>query len=595
MAKEYNDDAIKVLSDIEHIRKRSSMYISTDRPSYQMWSELADNAVDEAMNGYASQIIFHIDYEKSYISVEDNGRGLPQGFNKELNKPTIYAIYQKLNAGGKYDQDSYTVSGGLNGVGSTVVNALSKEFHVKTWRNGSVVEARFHFGESEDYQSYTDNTYKKKSGTFVEYMIDKEHPLFVDDLKDYEKDIVDKISLLKTLLPSVDIQYNGESVKERRFDTFLYLSNSSLLEESVVIQNKTFNLALNWSTENNKYTSRTYCNAIFTPQGGDHEKGLCDALWEIFGNDYALGLNLALSVMFSGAEYDSQAKLKAVSKDMRGFVKEKSLSELKYYFKQNPDIKTAVVELLKKKRYEINKRNNKSSVRRDKKTAFLNALGSSAFADCTTKNREEAELIIVEGNSAAGSARQARDVRTQAVAPLRGKFINSFTSDVAALLKNQEVGMLISSINCGIFQDVNIKNSRYGKIIIMADADPDGENIACLLLSFFLNVAPELVDNGYIYLALPPLYGTHVKGKFTPISTIEERDDYLAKGYEITRFKGLGEMNPEQLKISCLDSNTRHIIQITSSTGCFDMVKKIMGGDSSERKRLLVESKILIE
>lgn len=595
MAKEYNDDAIKVLSDIEHIRKRSSMYISTDRPSYQMWSELADNAVDEAMNGYASQIIFHIDYEKSYISVEDNGRGLPQGFNKELNKPTIYAIYQKLNAGGKYDQDSYTVSGGLNGVGSTVVNALSKEFHVKTWRNGSVVEARFHFGESEDYQSYTDNTYKKKSGTFVEYMIDKEHPLFVDDLKDYEKDIVDKISLLKTLLPSVDIQYNGESVKERRFDTFLYLSNFSLLEESVVIQNKTFNLALNWSTENNKYTSRTYCNAIFTPQGGDHEKGLCDALWEIFGNDYALGLNLALSVMFSGAEYDSQAKLKAVSKDMRGFVKEKSLSELKYYFKQNPDIKTAVIELLKKKRYEINKRNNKSSVRRDKKTAFLNALGSSAFADCTTKNREEAELIIVEGNSAAGSARQARDVRTQAVAPLRGKFINSFTSDVAALLKNQEVGMLISSINCGIFQDVNIKNSRYGKIIIMADADPDGENIACLLLSFFLNVAPELVDNGYIYLALPPLYGTHVKGKFTPISTIEERDDYLAKGYEITRFKGLGEMNPEQLKISCLDSNTRHIIQITSSTGCFDMVKKIMGGDSSERKRLLVESKILIE
>lgn len=595
MAKEYNDDAIKVLSDIEHIRKRSSMYISTDRPSYQMWSELADNAVDEAMNGYASQIIFHIDYEKSYISVEDNGRGLPQGFNKELNKPTIYAIYQKLNAGGKYDQDSYTVSGGLNGVGSTVVNALSKEFHVKTWRNGSVVEARFHFGESEDYQSYTDNTYKKKSGTFVEYMIDKEHPLFVDDLKDYEKDIVDKISLLKTLLPSVDIQYNGESVKERRFDTFLYLSNSSLLEESVVIQNKTFNLALNWSTENNKYTSRTYCNAIFTPQGGDHEKGLCDALWEIFGNDYALGLNLALSVMFSGAEYDSQAKLKAVSKDMRGFVKEKSLSELKYYFKQNPDIKTAVIELLKKKRYEINKRNNKSSVRRDKKTAFLNALGSSAFADCTTKNREEAELIIVEGNSAAGSARQARDVRTQAVAPLRGKFINSFTSDVAALLKNQEVGMLISSINCGIFQDVNIKNSRYGKIIIMADADPDGENIACLLLSFFLNVAPELVDNGYIYLALPPLYGTHVEGKFTPISTIEERDDYLAKGYEITRFKGLGEMNPEQLKISCLDPNTRHIIQITSSTGCFDMVKKIMGGDSSERKRLLVESKILIE
>ena len=595
MAKEYNDDAIKVLSDIEHIRKRSSMYISTDRPSYQMWSELADNAVDEAMNGYASQIIFHIDYEKSYISVEDNGRGLPQGFNKELNKPTIYAIYQKLNAGGKYDQDSYTVSGGLNGVGSTVVNALSKEFHVKTWRNGSVVEARFHFGESEDYQSYTDNTYKKKSGTFVEYMIDKEHPLFVDDLKDYEKDIVDKISLLKTLLPSVDIQYNGESVKERRFDTFLYLSNSSLLEESVVIQNKTFNLALNWSTENNKYTSRTYCNAIFTPQGGDHEKGLCDALWEIFGNDYALGLNLALSVMFSGAEYDSQAKLKAVSKDMRGFVKEKSLSELKYYFKQNPDIKTAVVELLKKKRYEINKRNNKGSVRRDKKNTFLNALGSSSFADCTTKNREEAELFIVEGNSAAGSARQARNVVTQAVAPLRGKFINAYTSGVDSLLKNAEVQMILSSIDCGIFQNVNVKSSRYGKIIIFTDADPDGANIACLLLSFFMHVTPDLIENGYIYLALPPLYGTTIKGQFIPIHTEEEKNEYLRKGHYVQRYKGLGEMNPDQLAIACMNPDTRRIIQVTATEDCEEMVSKIMGGNSSMRRQILIETGVLDE
>lgn len=590
----YDDSSIKVLSDIEHIRTRASMYISTDRPSYQMWTEIADNAIDEAMNGYADTIKFDINYSNNQISVEDNGRGLPQGMNDELNKPTIFAVYQKLNAGGKYDQESYSVSGGLNGVGSTVINALSKELNVVTWRNSSVVSASFSRGETISYDKHKDSTYTG-SGTKVSYIIDTDHQLFTDSLKDYEKEIEDKIYLLKTLLPNVNFVYNGNEIKVKDFREFLILSKDPLLDKSILIENKNLLVALNWSKDTNKSTQRTYCNSIYTHNGGDHEKAVYDALNELLGPDSSYGLNIAVSAMYPGVEYDSQAKTKAISKDMRVWIKGLLITELKYYFKKNPDVKESIVSLLKYKRNELNKRNNKSSVRRDKKTSFLNALGNSNFADCTTKDRSEAELYIVEGNSAAGSARQARDVNTQAVAPLRGKFINAYTNGIDSILKNQEVGMLLSSIDCGIFQDVNVNKSRYGKIIIMADADPDGHNIVSLLLSFFMNITPDLVEKGYIYIALPPLYGTYDKGKFIPINSIELRDEYLSKGYSIMRFKGLGELNPDELAVTCMNKDTRSLIKVSSTEECARIVEEIMGGDSSKRKELLRDTGVFIE
>lgn len=592
---EYNDSSIKVLSDIEHIRTRSSMYISTDRPSYQMWTEIADNAVDEAMNGYADRIEFTVNYETSCITVEDNGRGLPQGMNKDLGKPTIYAIYQKLNAGGKYDQDSYAMSGGLNGVGSTVVNALSKELHVFTWRDKSYVAVDFEYGQDKGYKKEKDGGLLG-SGTRVMYQIDTDHHLFTDSLQDYEADIIDKVHLLKTLIPNVTIIYNGQEVQSQDFRDFLSLSKDPLLEQGILIERKNLIVALNWSKDTNKSTQRCYCNSIYTHNGGDHEKAVYDGVRDAVGTeDTLLGINIAVSVMYPGVEYDSQAKLKAISKSMRTFVKDSVRDDLKSFFRKNPDIKEKVLSLAKSKRNELSKRNNKSSVRRDKKTTFLNALGSSAFSDCKTKNRDDAELYIVEGKSAAGSARQARNVETQAVAPLRGKFINAYTSDVAGLFKNQEVQMLLSSIDCGAFQDINVAKSRYGKIIIMADADPDGKNISCLLLSFFLKVAPELIEHGYVYLALPPLYGATIEGKFVPINTEELKNEYLSKGHRITRFKGLGEMNPEQLNIACMNPETRSIIQITSTEHCADVVEKIMGGDSSYRKQLLIQTGVLDE
>lgn len=592
--KTYNDDSIKVLSDIDHIRHRASMYISTDRPSYQMWSEIADNAVDEAMNGYASEIKFNLDYESSYICVEDNGRGLPQGINKELNKPTIFAIYQKLNAGGKYDQESYAYSGGLNGVGSTVVNALSRELKVSSWRDGSKILAEFEYGQSLRYDKFYNREYKGKTGTRVCYYIDTKHPLFTDKLADYEQDIINKINLLKTLMPKVKIYYNDEEVLPRDFREFLTLSNEPLLEESILIEAKNYSVALNWSKDTNKSTHKTYCNSIFTVNGGDHLNGVHNAIVDIFGSDALYGINLAISINYPSVEFDSQAKTKAISKDMKSYLTESFTSEFKSYLRKNTTIKEAIINLIAYKRNELNKRNNKSNVRRDRKSTFLNSLGVSGFADCNTKDRSEAELYLVEGNSAAGSAKQARDVETQAIMPLRGKILNALNSDMKSILNNKEVSTIYANLDTGVLDDFNIKKSRYGKVIIFTDADEDGKNIAVLLITLFMTLSPELVEEGYLYLALPPLYGTYEGKNFIAINDEETKNKYLKKGYQITRYKGLGEMNPEQLRISCMDPKTRNLIQIDKSPECEERLKQIMGSDTSFRRKLLIEEGILV-
>lgn len=592
--KEYNDASIRVLDDISHVRHRPTMYIDTSRPSYQMWTEIADNAVDEAMNGYATQIIFDIDYNTNCITVQDNGRGLPQGMNKELNKPTLYAIYQKLNAGGKYDQDSYAMSGGLNGVGSTVVNALSKELHVLTWRDGSCVTADFEYGESVGYHDkYHDPQYKGKTGTRVSYIIDTDHPLFTDSLKDYETDIINKVSLLKTLMPRVKIIYNGKEVQARDFREFLHLSNEPLLDESILITTKDYSVALNWSKDTNKSTQVSYCNSIFTPNGGDHVKGVESAITSIFGSDGVYGLNMALSINYPKVEYDSQAKTKAVSKDMRAYLSESVANELKSHLRKNPEVKEAISNLIAYKRNEMNKRNNKSNVKRNRKDTFLSSLGVTGFADCNTKNRELAELYIVEGNSAAGSAIQARDVETQAIMPIRGKILNVLTADISSILKNREIATIYSNLDTGVFQDFDLRKSRYDKVIIFTDADEDGKNIASLLIALFITLSPELIEEGHLYLALPPLYGTYEKDKFIPINDEETKNRYLKKGYHITRYKGLGEMNPEQLRISCMDPETRNLIRIDMSDTCVDEVKKIMGSDTKYRRTLLERTGVL--
>lgn len=593
MSKTYNEDSIKVLSDIEHIQQRPLMYISSERPSYQLFTEILDNAVDEAMNGHANEIEVEVNYDVPWFKIMDNGRGIPQGINKDTGKKTPEIIYTKLNSGGKYDTESYGVSSGLHGVGSVVVNALSSSFSVHTWRDDNLVRMEFSKGKLLSYNETPGAM--SDSGTRVVCYPDMRHKLIKEDpLINYCDDIINRIRLLKTLLPEVNFIYNGLVQEKADFSQFVPIMRDELLDDSIVFHSKDISLAFNWAKDNNRYVYRAYCNSLYNPQGGDHEKGVADAINEYFGtNDATLGINFAISCMYPSVEYDSQAKLKAVSSAMRAYVKESVLAFLKKYMKDNPKVKEEIISLIKYKRNEINKRNNKGNVKRDRKNTFLTSLGVSGFADCNTKDREKAEIYIVEGNSAAGSAMQARDVETQAILPLRGKFINAYTSDVASLLKNAEVATIVSSIDAGIFQDVNIQKSRYNKVIIFSDADEDGKNIACLLISFFMHTMPELIDAGLLYLALPPLYGTYKNKKFIPINDEETKNDYLSKGYHITRYKGLGEMNPEQLKISCMSPETRQIIRIDRSAECDERVRRIMGSDTSYRRQLLQEVGIL--
>ena len=592
--KTYNEDSIKVLSDIEHIRLRSSMYIDSSRPTHQMFNEIFDNALDEAMNGHATEISVAIDYEANTCTITDNGRGIPQGKNKDLDLPTPQVIYTKLNSGGKYDRDSYGFSGGLNGVGSVCVNALSKEFVVSTWRDFGMIHMYCRQGHMTRYvgEPYT----PKDSGTCVFFSPDREHKFIFDRFEDYKSDIEDRLHLMKSLLPNVTFNYNGVSIEEKPFTSFLKEPVVPLFEEPIYLEYKDLKVAINWSTENNKYLTKCFCNSVYNPNGGDHEKGIYDAITEAFGSaDYSLGVSFAVSALYPDVEFDTQVKLKALSKDMRAHIKETFSWLLKKYFKMHPEEKTKLDELISSKRRAIDKKNNKSTIKRNRRSSFLNNLGVSGFSDCTTKNRELAELYICEGNSAAGSAIQARNVEVNAILPIRGKIINALTSDVASLFKNAEVSTIMSSINAGTFDDVDIRNSRYGKVIIFSDADEDGKNIACLILSLFATMMPELVDAGMLYLALPPLYGTYVKKQWIPIYDEETKDKYSNQGYEIQRYKGLGEMNPEQLRIACMNPETRNIVQIKSTPDCYDIIKNVMGGSSKYRKELLRNLGVLVD
>lgn len=595
--KSYDDQSIKVLSDIEHIRKRPAMYINTDSPSLQMFEEIFSNSMDEVMNGYADSIVVDIDYTKDGVSIEDNGRGIPQGMNETLKVPTIQVIYGKLNAGGKYDTESYGVSGGLHGVGSCVVNALSSEMIVESWRdNSSLISVRYKKGILCDYKT-DHHKQSTKSGTHVYFYIDKDHEIFKEDsLINHKNDIEKRLALSVTIFPNLKIVYNGEVVESGNLSQFIPVDNY-VLKDPIIFNCKDINVCINWtdSIRWGDYTS--YCNMIRTVAGGDHIKAVEEAVVSsLISRESILGMNVFISVMYPNVAFTSQSKDKAKSKEMYQYVYNYVYNQLKTFYKENPEIKETLNKMVAQKIERLERKNNKKNIsRKDRKSSFLSSLDQGGFADCTTTDRSKAELTLCEGLSAAGSLKQARDPKTQAVMPLRGKFINAYNSNLKSVLVNKEASTIIQSIGTGILDDIDIKKSRYSKIIIFSDSDEDGKDIACQLIAFFAKIMPKILISGMLYLAIPPLYGTTVKGKFIPIHTEEDKEKHLKMGHYVQRYKGLGEMMPEQLKVTSLDPDTRRLIKIVVDETSLYKVERIMGGDPSNRRSLLIEMGVFKE
>lgn len=588
---EYNDSSIRVLSDVEHIRTVPYMYISASSPSLQMFEEIFSNALDEAINGFAKNITVTIDYADSQITIEDDGRGLPQGINKELQIPTIEVIYGKLNAGGKYDRDTYAVSGGLHGVGSCVVNALSEYLEVRTRRGGSASKYRFERGCK--VHSISDIPIKDKTahGTNVKYRIDTDLELFSEDpLSKHESDIIQRMYLIASLYPSIHLTYNGEVIISGKLDSLLPTDDKYLLPHPIIIDKKNLKVVLNWTDSLRGGSYSSYCNLITTKSGGDHIYGIEDGLQDIFKPEILLGLNMVVSAVYPGVKFEGQSKDRAKSKEMREILRCTVKDHMRVLLREDPELESTLVRMVNSKIEALNAKKAKKVVqKKDRRTSYLMALSSEGFADCTTKDRSKAELTICEGLSAAGSLKQARDIVTQAVLPLRGKFINAYNCDLKSLLSNREASTLLTSLDTGILEEANVSKCRYNKVIIFTDADQDGYHIACLLIGFFSKVLPDLLREGMLYLALPPLYGTTINGRFIPLYTEEEKDYYLKKGAYVQRYKGLGEMMPEHLRVSSLDPETRRLIQLKVNEDSFETIERVMSGEASHRRDLLVE------
>lgn len=594
----YNDESIRVLSDIDHIRLRYAMYINTDTPSLQMFEEIFSNSMDEVMNGYASQIDVIIDYEEDKVTIIDNGRGIPQGMNETLKVPTIQVIYGKLNAGGKYNTDSYGVSGGLHGVGSCVVNALSELLFVESWRPEGRIMVRYSKGNLLEYESFD---FKKDpitgTGTQVTFKIDKDHEIFNEDrLINHKEDIERRLALSVTLFPDLVIVYNGEIVERGDLTQFIP-KDTYLIPEPIIIRGKGLDVCIDW-TDSLRWGSYTsYCNMINTTSGGDHVKAVEEAVISaLTSREAILGMNMFISVMYPNVAYTSQSKDKAKSKEMYQYIYNLIYSKLKDLFKSNPELKETLSKMVASKIERLDRKNNRKQIsKKDRKSSFLSSLDQGGFADCTTKDRSKAELTLCEGLSAAGSLKQARDPKFQAVMPLRGKFINAYNSDLKSILQNKEAATIIQSLGTGILDETDLSKKRYSKIIIFSDSDEDGKDIACQLIAFFARMIPQVLTSGMLYLAIPPLYGTTVKGEFIPIHTEEDKEKHLKMGHYVQRYKGLGEMMPEQLKVTSLDTDTRRLIKIQVNETSLSVVEKIMGGDSRNRKSLLIEMGVFKE
>ena len=627
MSAEYGADQIQILEGLEAVRKRPGMYIgsTSSRGLHHLVYEIVDNSVDEALAGYCDHIQVVINPDNS-ITVIDNGRGIPVGINHKAGLPAVEVVFTVLHAGGKFGGGGYKVSGGLHGVGASVVNALSDWLEVEICHEGKVYRQRYEKGHVVYKLKVVDECDPEKTGTKVTFLPDE--TIFEDTVFDYDtlKQRFREMAFLTKGLRISLTDLRDEEPKERvfhyeggikEFVQYLNRSKTPLYEQIIYCEGTKDNVEVEVAMQHNdSYTDNTYgfVNNITTPEGGTHVVGFRNAITKTF-NDYARknkllkdsepnlsgedireGLTAIISVKIEDPQFEGQTKQKLGNSEARGAVDSIVSSQLQIFLEQNPAIGKSIVEKsVMAQRAREAARKARDLTRR--KSALEGMSLPGKLADCSDKDPSKCEIYIVEGDSAGGSAKTARDRATQAILPLRGKILNVEKARLDKIYGNAEIKAMITAFGTGIHDDFDISKLRYHKIIIMTDADVDGAHISTLLLTFLYRFMPELIKQGYVYLAQPPLYKLEKNKKVWYAYSDEELAKIISEvgrdqNNKIQRYKGLGEMDAEQLWDTTMDPQHRILRRVTmddETSSELDLTFTTLMGDKVEPRREFIE------
>ena len=624
---EYGADQIQILEGLEAVRKRPGMYIgsTSSRGLHHLVYEIVDNSVDEALAGFCKEINVTINPDNS-ITVADDGRGIPVGINHKAGIPAVEVVFTILHAGGKFGGGGYKVSGGLHGVGASVVNALSEWLEVTIYKEGQVYRQRYERGKTIYPLKVIDTCEPEKTGTMVSFLPDKE--IFEETVYDYDvlKQRLREMAFLTKGLKIILKDTRAEMEREKTFHyeggiqefvQYLNKSKEALYPEIIYCEGEKDGVIVEVAMQHNdSYTENSYgfVNNINTPEGGTHIMGFRNAITKTF-NDYARknkllkdgepnlsgddireGLTAIVSVKIENPQFEGQTKQKLGNSEARGAVDSIVSRQLEIFLEQNPSVAKVTVEksVLAQRAREA-ARKARDLTRR--KSALDGMSLPGKLADCSDKNPENCEIYIVEGDSAGGSAKTARNRATQAILPLRGKILNVEKARLDKIYSNAEIKAMITAFGTGIHEDFDITKLRYHKIIIMTDADVDGAHIATLLLTFLYRFMPELIRQGYVYLAQPPLYKVEKNKKVWYAYDDNELNTILTEigrdgNNKIQRYKGLGEMDAEQLWETTMDPEKRILLRVTmdeAATSEIDLTFTTLMGDKVEPRREFIE------
>ena len=631
MSNEYGADQIQILEGLEAVRKRPGMYIGTtsSRGLHHLVYEIVDNSVDEALAGYCDKIQVFINEDNS-ITVIDNGRGIPVGINHKAGLPAVEVVFTILHAGGKFGGGGYKVSGGLHGVGASVVNALSDWLEVEIYQDGRIHKQRYEKGQVCYPLKVIGECEKEKTGTKITFIPDK--TIFQETtefefnvLKQRLREMAFLTKGLRIVLTDMRVEEDSKPVVRefhyeggiKEFVTYLNRSKTPLYNDIMYFEGSKNNVYVEVSMQHNdSYTESSYSfvNNINTPEGGTHLVGFRNALTKTF-NDYARsnkllkesepnltgedireGLTAIVSVKIEDPQFEGQTKQKLGTSEARSAVDGIVSEQLTYFLEQNP----TVAKLICEKSILAQRARDAARKARDltrRKTALEGMSLPGKLADCSDKDPAKCEIYIVEGDSAGGSAKTARSRATQAILPLRGKILNVEKARLDKIYGNAEIKAMITAFGTGIHEDFDISKLRYHKIILMTDADVDGAHIATLLLTFIYRFMPDLIKEGYVYMAQPPLYKLEKNKKVWYAYSDEELNKILSEvgrdqNNKIQRYKGLGEMDPEQLWETTMDPERRILLRVTMNEEAeseIDLTFTTLMGDKVEPRREFIE------